>query len=134
MAATLTTRKDLEEKIKEIFGTDSISILISKQISRYVTEFEWSYLDIGRALFYFFEIKGGDKTRSQGIGIVPYVMEESKKYFANLEREIEKQKQAVKESQNQQKQVIVCERPQQKKNRKKHIDLSQFREEEEDGE
>lgn len=130
----IQTRKELEEKIKEIFETDSISILISKQISKYSTEYEWSYLDIGRALFYFFNIKNGDKSKSTGIGIVPYVIDEARQYFKKLEEDIERQKQMVNDSKKQQKQVILCERPQQKKNRKKHIDLSQFREEDDDGE
>lgn len=134
MAEKIQTRTELEEKIKEIFETDSISILISKQISKYSAEYEWSYLDIGRALFYFFYVKNGDRSKCQGIGIVPYVIDEAREYFKKLEEDIERQKQMANESKKQQKQVILCERPQQKKSRKKHIDLSQFREEDNDGE
>ena len=91
----IRTRQDLEKKIKEIFEVDSISLLISKQISTYVTERHYTYLDIGRALFYFYEIKNGDKSKCSGIGIVPYVIEESRAYFQELERQIARQKEEL---------------------------------------
>lgn len=132
MAEKIRTRKELEDKIKEILEIDSISLLISKQITKYTTEYRWSFLDIGRALFYFFNIKDGDKSKSLGIGIVPYVIDESRSYFQDLERQIAEQKEAISKAQEMDRLTIICNKTQRKKNRKRTIDLTQFREEEDD--
>ena len=86
------TRENLEDKIKELYGIDEISTMITQQINKYVLERKWSYLEIARALAYFIGVRGGAVKKEMGIGIVPYVMEESKKYFAQQERLQKQQK------------------------------------------
>ena len=125
----IRTRQELEEKIKEIFEVDSISLLISKQISTYVTERHDTYLDIGRALFYFYEIKNGDKSKCSGIGIVPYVIEESRAYFQELERQIARQKEEAKAQKENETRIIICKSPREKREKIKKINIENIKEE-----
>lgn len=82
--AVMFGRTELEEKIKEIFEIDEITPLMNTHINKYVLERRWSYLDIARALAYFVEIQGGELKPHMGLGIVPYVIEEARRYFKQL--------------------------------------------------
>ncbi len=124
----IRTRAELENKIKEIFGIDTISLLISKQITKYVTERKYTYLEIGRALFYFFEVQGGDITKCQGIGIVPYVMEDARKYFKDLEEKVERQTKEAQELKEKDSNIIICNTTQKRKNRKRTINIENIKE------
>lgn len=77
-------RMILEEYIKDILEIDKISPLIKKQIKKYTEEDGMTYLEIRDTLKYFFELKNGNKTKAQGIGIVPYVYDEAKKYYQKI--------------------------------------------------
>lgn len=74
----------LENYILNLFGIEKISPLIKKQIENYYNEKKYSYLSILFTLKYFFEIQNGDVTKAKGIGIVPYVYEDAKKYYEHL--------------------------------------------------
>ena len=128
MAGKIRTRKELEDKIKEIFGIDTISHLISKQITKYVTEHKYTYLEIGRALFYFFDIQNGDKSKCQGIGIVPYVMNDAKRYFEELEKRIARQAKEAQELKDREKNTIICNTPEKKKKRNRTINIQNIKE------
>ena len=84
-------REELEEKIKELYGIDKITSLMNAQITKFVLERRWSFLDIARALAYFVEVQGGQLKKETGLGIVPYVIEDARKYFKQLKAQIEKQ-------------------------------------------
>jgi hypothetical protein len=86
-------KKELEEKIKEILNIKEISTMIKKQITRFVTELDYSYDEIYQALYFFIIIKKEKHDVKYGIGIVPYVINEAKKYFKNEE---EKKKEQIK--------------------------------------
>lgn len=125
----IRTRVELENKIKEIFGIDTISLLISKQITKYVTEHKWSYLEIARALYYFYEVRGGDPSKSQGIGIVPYVMEDAKKYFKEMEKRVAQQTKAAQElRENEGRHTIVCNKVAKSRKRKNIVDIESIKE------
>lgn len=124
----IRTRAELEDKIKEIFGIETISLLISKQITKYVTEHKYTYLEIGRALFYFFEIQEHDTSKCNGIGIVPYVMEESRKYFRDLEREVARQAQEAQKAKEQEQNIIVCKTLQKRRPRNRMINIESIKE------
>ena len=124
----IRTRSELEDKIKEIFDIDTISLLISKQITMYVTEHKYTYLDIARALFYFFEVQNGDISKCKGIGIVPYVMNDAKKYFKELEaqtiqKELEAQRLKEKELS-----VVVCRNVPKRKVKNRMINIENIKE------
>ena len=69
----------------ELLKEDFISPRVRKQIKQYTEEYKYTYSGIRKALFYFYEIKGNDKTKANGsIGIVPYVYKESYNYYYSL--------------------------------------------------
>ena len=128
MAQIIRTRAELENKIKEIFGIETISLLISKQITKYVTEHRYTYLEIGRALFYFFEIQNGDISKCHGIGIVPYVMEESRRYFRDLERQVALQTEEAQKSKEKEQNIIICNTPQKRRVKNRTINIENIKE------
>lgn len=78
-------REELEKYIMELLKEDFISPRVRKQIKQYTEEYKYTYSGIRKALFYFYEIKGNDKTKANGsIGIVPYVYKESYNYYYSL--------------------------------------------------
>lgn len=122
------TRQDLEEKIKEIYQIDKLSPLIDSQITKFVRERKYKYLEIARALYYFYVEQDGDLTKAKGIGIVPYVMEESKEFFAKKEAELERQRVEIAQQQNKQKLVIKCNKIEKNKRKLKTIDIQSIKE------
>ena len=61
--------------------------VINGQLTNYTTKKKYTCKGIYFALKYFYEIKHNDWNRGNGgIGIVPYVYDESKKYWEDLER------------------------------------------------
>lgn len=78
-------KEKLEEYIKELYNIETITPLIKTQIKRYVSnEYNYTYSGIMGSLDYFYNIKKGDIHKTKGIGIVPYVYEEARDYFAKL--------------------------------------------------
>lgn len=125
------TRKDLEDKIKEIYQIDKLTPLIEMQITKFVREHKYKYLDIARALYYFFVEKNGDLSKSKGIGIVPYVMEESKEFFLKKEQEIKRKKEEILAQQNKEKLVIKCNKIEKNRRKTKMIDIQSIKEDNE---
>ena len=80
-----TDKEQLEDYIKDLFGTTYIDPRVRAQIKKYVEEFNYTYSGIRKALIYHYEIKGGDKSKANGgIGIVPYVYQAAYEYHYNL--------------------------------------------------
>lgn len=126
------TRLDLENKIKEIYGIDEISPVINNQITKYVQEKGYTFLDIARALVYHYIINDGDLRKSFGsIGIVPYVMKDAKAYFAREAARVQAQLEQVEKIKNEGRNYdIICKKKIKKIERKKpFIDLSSIKEE-----
>ena len=90
--AVMFGRTELEEKLKELFNIDEITPLMNAHINKYVLERRLSYLDIARALAYFVEIQNGELKPQMGLGIVPYVIDESRRYFRQLEEKTKLQR------------------------------------------
>lgn len=119
------TRRDLENKIKEIYEIDTIPHLIDTQITKYVMQ-GYTFLEIARALVYFYAIKDGDLSKTKGIGIVPYIMNEAKQYFAQEAARVQRQMEQSKQYKNEPRTIdIICKTNIKKPERKKpFIDLS----------
>ena len=67
-----------------------------KQIKQFITEYNYSYSGILKALIYFYEIKGGDKERAHdSIGIVPYIYQDAYRYYYSLWEAQQKNKDKV---------------------------------------
>lgn len=80
-----TDREKLENYIKQLFGYESLPLRVTKQIDSYVKQYNYSYSGMLKALVYFYEIKKGDLEKANGgIGIIPYIWEESYNYFYSL--------------------------------------------------
>ena len=77
--------KELEEYIMKIFNESFINARIRQQIKRMREQYNYSYSGILKSLIYFFEVRKNPIERANGgIGIVPYVYEDARKYYYNL--------------------------------------------------
>lgn len=75
----------LENYIKQLFNLKNLDAKITKQINKYIKEYNYSYSGIHKALVYFFEIKGNSIEKANGgIGIVPYVYQNAYQYYFSL--------------------------------------------------
>jgi hypothetical protein len=80
-----TDKEKLEDYIKQLFDMDYVSPRVKTQITKFIEEYNFTYSGIQKALYYFYEIKGGDLSKSNGkISIVPYVYQDAYRYFYNL--------------------------------------------------
>lgn len=78
-------RKELEEYIITLFNLDHMDGRITLQIQKYLKDHpDYTYSGIHRTLKYFYEIKKNPIEKANGgIGIVPWVYEEAKRYYYN---------------------------------------------------
>lgn len=78
-------RQDLEQYIIKLFNLEHIDGKITLQIKRYLQEHpDYTYSGIKRTLEYFYDIKKNPiKNANWGIGIVPWVYDEAKRYYYN---------------------------------------------------
>ena len=80
-----TDKEQLEEYIKQLFGTTYIDPRVRNQIKKFIDDYNYTYSGIRKALIYHYEVKGGDKSKANGgIGIVPYVYENAYNYYYSL--------------------------------------------------
>jgi hypothetical protein len=74
--------KDLIAYICELYNIDVPTGWMFKQIKDFKEQFNYSYKGIKTTLHYFFEIQeGNDVEDSMGIGIVPFVYDEAKRFY-----------------------------------------------------
>ena len=86
----------LEEYIKELFNYKTLPDPVNRQIREYITDKNYTYKGILKALKYFYEVKSGDKEKAHGrIGIVPYDYEDAHNYYLALFEAKEKNEQIV---------------------------------------
>lgn len=84
--------KELENYILEKQGVTQLSEKVRSQISIFVTLKKISYKDMLLSLRYFYEEKGG--VPMDGIGIIPFVLEEAKAFYKKEAQEQKKREQA----------------------------------------
>lgn len=83
--------KDLIAYICELYQIDAPTGWMLKQIKDFKEQFNYTYRGMKTTLHYFYEIQeGNDVADSMGIGIVPFVYDEAKKFYID--------KKAVKDS------------------------------------
>lgn len=100
-------RKDLENYIIHLFNLEHMDGKITLQIQKFLQDHpEYTYSGIRRTLEYFYEIKKNSLDKANGgIGIVPWVYEEAKRYYynqwllsqKNAEKDIETYKPKIKD-------------------------------------
>ena len=78
-------RKALEQYIMKLFNLEHMDGRITLQIQKYLQDHpEYTYSGIRRTLEYFYEVKHNSLEKANGgIGIVPWVYEEAKRYYYN---------------------------------------------------
>lgn len=75
-------KKELEEKICELFHLKGPGPRNYKLMNYYRKNLGLTYKGMTRTLIYFFEVKKNDKSKAnEGIGIVPHVYDEAKEYY-----------------------------------------------------
>lgn len=78
-------RKKLEEYILKLFNLEKLTPRIIKQIEKYIKTNEFTYSGILKSLIYWHDVKGNDTSKSnEGIGIVEYIYDDAKKYFYEI--------------------------------------------------
>lgn len=57
---------------------------LQKQVTQYENEYEYTYSGMQKALHYWYEIKKNPIDRNRGIGIIPRIYAEAKRYYYSL--------------------------------------------------
>lgn len=73
----------LYEYVKQLYGKNYNYILVKKQVESF-HKAGYSYHGMRLSLKWFYEIKHHSTEDSNGIGIIPYVFNDAKKYYYNL--------------------------------------------------
>jgi len=77
-------RFELIDYIIELYG-EVPSAVIFKQIKEYKEEYSYTYKGMKATLNYFYTVlEGNDVIAGTGIGIVPYLYNETKRYYSDL--------------------------------------------------
>ena len=103
------SKEQLIEEICYHHKTDGINQMIRSQITRFVVEHGYTYLEIARALAFYHEVLERPVEKKFGIGIVPHIMDDARKYYKELEREERRRKleaQKLVNSYNKQRKVV----------------------------
>lgn len=117
--------QDLEDYIKKLFNTSCINARIRKQIKEFREEYDYSYSGILKTLIYWYDIKKNSLEKANnGIGIVPYVFDDAKKFYYNLYyAEINNKKEKFKRHFANEKKVVEIPLPKQEKKQNKLFNL-----------
>lgn len=125
------SKKQLEELICDLFHIEQPTKMMFSQITRFVTgqEYGYSYLDIARALAFFIEEQGNTPDIEKGIGIVPWVIDDARKFYSNLaleQEEFKEQGLKLREVLTRPRQVVKAEPNKRKKTNKTFIDIERL--------
>ena len=125
------TKQQLEELICDLFKIEKPTKMMFSQITRFVTgqEFGYSYLDIARALAFFVEEQGNTPDIERGIGIVPWVIDEARRFYSNLaieQAELKEQGKKLREFLMRPTVVVKVEPNKRKKTKQSLIDIERL--------
>lgn len=76
------TKEELKKEILEILKISKITTQINRQINKFVVELGLNYAEIAQALNFYFGVQKNLFDEKYGIGIVPHVVDQAKKYYA----------------------------------------------------
>jgi glutaredoxin len=91
----IDVKKELCNYIMKLLELEELPVLIQHQIEKYCSMLEINYKDIYDALYYFVEIQENKLNPKYGIGIIPDIIDDSRKFFKELEathKRLKKQK------------------------------------------
>lgn len=116
---------ELQDYICDIFNYKKPGPRIQSQIKTFVRDKGYTYRGIKKSLQYHYEVRNGDKTKSNGgIGIVPYIYEEAKNYYRGLEGTAKRIAECVQTYESRSVDVMAIQRRAAGAKRNKEIDLS----------
>ena len=107
-------RRELFQYCCKLWGLKSQGPLISRQAKEFRLK-GYTYKGMMFSLKYFYEVKQNDRTKYKGsetIGIIPYIYEDAKEYYANL---LNKQQQLAEQAPAAKPKTIVMVKPTKKK-------------------
>lgn len=119
-------KEELLEYICEWYGINECTQQILNQIYKFTTERRYTYKEIARALSFYIDVQHNQPELKYGIAIVPYVMEDARKFFRQKEEEKQRQLDAAKSHQQEpvSTNTIKCEPKSTKTIRKRRIEIS----------
>lgn len=116
--------ESLESYICELFEIEHISAKIKKQIKDMITYYNFTYSGILGTLKYWYEIKNNTTEKAnQGIGIVPYVYTDAKKYYETIFYAQQSNKDINLDSIAKERLKIIIKSPKVNRNKFKVIDI-----------
>ena len=74
------TRQSLYEYIAKIFNIEFPSIWMMKQVKDFKEQYNYTYTGMELTLKYWTETLGNNMNQAKGIGIIPYIYDEAKKF------------------------------------------------------
>lgn len=99
-------KMELENYLLQLFNLQYVEPQMKKMIQKFIEQDNFTYSGIRKALIYFYEVKGNPiDDKGKTLGIIPYVYEESRRYFyslwqaqqSNADKDIESYKPKIKE-------------------------------------
>lgn len=124
----LYSLKELQQLIKDVMGIKTITPMISRQINKFVLDYNMTYKEIARCIVWYTEVAKQKLESLYGIGMVVNVREQAAAYFKQLELDQQRQqKEAEKVVQYQDNNIIFnIKSLKHKKKQPKQIDISQI--------
>ena len=78
-------KQEFEEYVMDLLNIDFIDPRVRRQINQFIKEYKYTYSGMKKALVYFYEVKGNDKSKANGgIGIIPFVYRDAFNYYYSL--------------------------------------------------
>ncbi len=78
-------KEALFEYINKLYGTEFVNPLMQRQIKQYISEYNYTYSGMHKALVYFYEVKGNSVEKSNGsLGIIPHIYQKAYRYYYAL--------------------------------------------------
>lgn len=120
--------KELQQLIKDVMGIQTITPMISRQINKFVLDYNMTYKEIARCIVWYTEVAKQTLEPLYGIGMIVNVREQAAAYFKQLELDQQRQrKEAEKVVQYQDNNIIFnIKSLKHKKKQPKQIDISQI--------
>ncbi len=116
--------KNLVAYICELYQIEAPTRWMLKQIKDYKEQFNFTYRGIKTTLHYFYEIQEGNSVEdSMGIGIVPFVYDEAKRFYIEKKAVKDSLKDCDLEEIGNRKKTIHINREQKTKNKYKEMAL-----------
>lgn len=119
-------REELYEYICNLYNIKFPTGLILKQIQEYKIEYDYKYWGMLLTLKYFYEVLEKPVKYDDGVGIIPYIYEEAKKYYFDQQKIRDKAKN-IKELTKNKSIVVKKDKNNNSYNNFKTIDISKIK-------